>query len=119
MTPDIDRQMIRFDFRFNGMKNKSDLRLEMEITFKGETIRKLSISVDRAWLITETGMVSGINGPWLQNLWSPDHPNLFDVEFVLYEGEREIDRVGSYFGMRKISIRDGQILLNNIPFTKD
>ncbi|OME86015.1 MULTISPECIES: glycoside hydrolase family 2 protein [Paenibacillus] len=115
MTPDIDRQMIRFDFRFNGMKNKSDLRLEMEITFKGETIRKLSISVDRAWLITETGMVSGINGPWLQNLWSPDHPNLFDVEFVLYEGEREIDRVGSYFGMRKISIRDGQILLNNIP----
>lgn len=115
MTPDIDGQKIRFDFRFNGTKNKNDLRLETEITFKGETVRKLSLSVDRAWLMAETGMMNGINGPWLQNLWSPDHPNLFDVEFVLYEGEQEIDRVGSYFGMRKISIRDGQILLNNIP----
>ncbi|MNO20674.1 Beta-glucuronidase [compost metagenome] len=115
MTPDIDRQMIRFDFRFNGTKNKNALRLDTEITFKGETVRKLSLSVDRAWLTVETGMMSGINGPWLQNLWSPGNPNLFDVEFVLYEGEREIDRVGSYFGMRKISIKDGQILLNNIP----
>lgn len=114
-TPDIDAQKVRFDFRFNGTKKKNNLRLETEITFKGETVRKLSLSVDRAWLMVETGMMSGINGPWLQNLWSPDHPNLFDVEFVLYEGEQEIDRVGSYFGMRKISIRDGQILLNNIP----
>ncbi|WP_019910914.1 glycoside hydrolase family 2 protein [Paenibacillus sp. HW567] len=115
MTPDIDRQMIRFDFRFNGANNKNDLRLETEITYKGETVRKLSLSVDKAWLTLEAGMMSGINGPWLQNLWSPGNPNLFDVEFVLYEGDREIDRVGSYFGMRKISIRDGQILLNNIP----
>ncbi|MHA6528829.1 glycoside hydrolase family 2 protein [Paenibacillus sp. BAC0078] len=115
ITPDIDRQMIRFDFRVNGTNNKNDLQLETEITFKGETVRKLSLSVDRAWLTLETGMMSSINGPWLQNLWSPGNPNLFDVEFVLYEGERELDRVGSYFGMRKISIRDGQILLNNIP----
>ncbi|MFF2911462.1 glycoside hydrolase family 2 protein [Paenibacillus sp. NPDC057934] len=115
MTPDIDRQMIRFDFRMHGTKDNKDLRLETEITFKGETLRKLSLSVDRDWLTVETSMMNGINGPWLQNLWSPGNPNLFDVEFVLYEGEREIDRVGSYFGMRKISIKDGQILLNNIP----
>ncbi|MFC3747027.1 glycoside hydrolase family 2 protein [Paenibacillus sp. GCM10012306] len=115
MTPDIDRQMIRFDFRMHGTTNKKDLRLDTEITFKGETVRKLSLSADSAWLTVETSMMNGINGPWLQNLWSPGNPNLFDVEFVLYEGEREIDRVGSYFGMRKISIKDGQILLNNIP----
>lgn len=115
MTPDIDRQMIRFDFCIHGAADTKALRLETEITFKGETVRKLSLSVDSAWLTVETGMMSGINGPWLQNLWSPGNPNLFDVEFVLYEGEREIDRVGSYFGMRKISVKDSQILLNNIP----
>ncbi|MFF2015335.1 glycoside hydrolase family 2 protein [Paenibacillus sp. NPDC058177] len=115
MTPDIDRQMIRFDFRMHGTKDKKDLRLETEITFRGETVRKLSLSVDRDWLTVETSMMNGINGPWLQNLWSPGNPNLFDVEFVLYEGEQEIDRVGSYFGMRKISIKGGQVLLNNIP----
>lgn len=115
MTPDIDRQMIRFDFRFYGTSSKQEFRLETEITFKGKRVNKLSLSVDQTWLTAEAGMMSGINGPWLQNLWSPDHPNLFDVEFVLYDGEQEIDRVGSYFGMRKISIRDGQILLNNIP----
>ncbi|MFP4975519.1 glycoside hydrolase family 2 protein [Paenibacillus sp. CN-4] len=115
MTPDIDRQMIRFDFRFYGTSSKQELRLETEITCKGKRVNKLSLSVDQTWLTAEAGMMSGINGPWLQNLWSPDHPNLFDVEFVLYDGEQEIDRVESYFGMRKISIRDGQILLNNIP----
>ncbi|SET24970.1 glycoside hydrolase family 2 protein [Paenibacillus sp. NFR01] len=115
MTPDIDRQMIRFDFRFSGTDGKRDLFLETEISFQGERIRKFSLSVDSPWLTAEIGIMNGINGPWLQNLWSPGNPNLFDVEFVLYEGEREIDRVGSYFGMRKISIKEGQILLNNIP----
>ncbi|ANS75680.1 glycoside hydrolase family 2 [Paenibacillus yonginensis] len=115
ITPDIDRQMVRFDFRLHGAETKPNLRLEAEITFKGEPIRKLGLSVDRAWLTVETSMMNGINGPWLQNLWSPGNPNLFDVEFVLYEGDQEVDRVGSYFGMRKISIKDGQVLLNNLP----
>ncbi|WP_138495273.1 glycoside hydrolase family 2 protein [Paenibacillus pinistramenti] len=115
MTPDIDRQMIRFDFQMEGLAGKKDLRLEAEISLKDQPVRTVSLSVDRDWLTVETSVLHEAGGPWKQSLWSPQQPNLYDVEFVLYEGEQEIDRAASYFGMRKISIENGQILLNNGP----
>ncbi len=38
-----------------------------------------------------------------QKLWSPESPFLYDMELVLYSNGRAIDRVKSYFAMRKIS----------------
>lgn len=49
-------------------------------------------------------------------VWTPENPRLFDVKFVVYEGERETDTVSSYFGMRKVSIENGKFLLNNRPY---
>ncbi len=37
-------------------------------------------------------------------LWHPDHPHLYDMEVVLHNGSNELDRVDSYFAMRKISL---------------
>lgn len=51
-----------------------------------------------------------------QLYWTPENPRLFDLEYrVLLEG-KEVDRVRSYVGMRKVSIEDGQFLLNNRPY---
>ncbi len=47
--------------------------------------------------------------------WSPESPSLSDINFALACGQ-QIDEVHSYCGMRKISIRDGHVLLNNKPF---
>ncbi|MEV8431342.1 LamG-like jellyroll fold domain-containing protein [Streptomyces chartreusis] len=38
-----------------------------------------------------------------QHLWSPDDPYLYDLDVKLTDG-RSTDKVGSYFGMRKIGI---------------
>lgn len=38
-------------------------------------------------------------------LWSPDDPFLYDLEIILSSGDRELDRVKSYFGMRKIGLK--------------
>jgi len=50
-------------------------------------------------------------------LWSPENPFLYDLRLELKRGEEVIDRVESYFGMRKISTGevDGvpRIFLNN------
>ncbi|KPK74567.1 MAG: hypothetical protein AMJ79_13745 [Phycisphaerae bacterium SM23_30] len=51
-------------------------------------------------------------------LWSPDNPFLYDLKVYLIRQDKEIDQVGSYFGMRKISLgKDGggttRIFLNN------
>ncbi len=50
-------------------------------------------------------------------LWSPDSPFLYDVSVTLQDGKAAVDRVSSYFGMRKISLGKvggfQKMLLNN------
>ena len=52
-------------------------------------------------------------------LWSPDEPNLYDLEISAKEQGQEVDKVTGYFGMRKFSraMIDGHpaVLLNNKP----
>ena len=47
--------------------------------------------------------------------WEPDKPFLYDLEFSLKEGKNHVDRVISYFGLRKIEIEGKKVLLNNKP----
>ena len=52
-------------------------------------------------------------------LWSPDAPNLYNLDIAIKEQGQETDRVSGYFGMRKFSrgMVDGHpcVLLNNKP----
>lgn len=51
---------------------------------------------------------------WGTKVWCPNDPNLYNVTFRLYNSDKQLlDEVSSYFGMRKIHIKNGQILLNN------
>ena len=51
------------------------------------------------------------------DLWSPDHPFLYDLQIKLTDGTGNSDKVLSYFGMRKVSMEQignrWRILLNN------
>lgn len=54
-------------------------------------------------------------------LWAPEHPHLYTVIASLRLGNRVVDRVESYFGMRKISLgKDShgftRMMLNNEPY---
>ncbi len=53
-------------------------------------------------------------------LWTPDSPHLYDLDVQLTRGQDSVDRVGSYFAMRKVSLgRDDRgftrLMLNNRP----
>lgn len=56
--------------------------------------------------------VEGPPGPEIRipirdaKLWSPDRPFLYDLDVKLAVAGKDVDRVGSYFGMRKIAIGD-------------
>ena len=42
-------------------------------------------------------------------------PNLYDFTLSIFRGDERIDQIESYFGMRKISIKDKLILINDRP----
>nr|WP_145157401.1 sugar-binding domain-containing protein [Paenibacillus terrae] len=115
ITPDVDRSIIRFDYQVEGVETSGDLRLEAIVTLKGKPVKRVSLVIDRPCLTVEVDLIHEANGPWKKCLWSPQHPNLYDVEFVLTLDGQVVDRVFSYFGMRKISIENGRVLLNNVP----
>ncbi|MGO4497324.1 glycoside hydrolase family 2 protein [Paenibacillus sp. 2RAB27] len=115
MTPDLDRQSVRFEYQTHGDLKQGQLRLETRISFKGKILKQTALIVDRAWLQLEVDLLHEANGPWKVSRWSPQSPNLYDVEFVLFQDDVVIDHVYSYFGMRKISIEKGKVLLNNTP----
>ncbi|MDR9855555.1 glycoside hydrolase family 2 TIM barrel-domain containing protein [Paenibacillus sp. VCA1] len=115
ITPDVDARSVRFEYQVDGSLAGKEIRLETIISLKGKQMKKASLVIDRPWLQLDVDLVHEANGPWKQYLWSPERPNLYDVEFVLYQGEEKIDHVYSYFGMRKISIEKDKVLLNNVP----
>ncbi|MBX3117927.1 MAG: hypothetical protein KF784_02605 [Fimbriimonadaceae bacterium] len=39
-------------------------------------------------------------------LWSPDSPTLYDLEVELRQGEKAVDKAGSYFGIREIALKE-------------
>jgi beta-galactosidase/beta-glucuronidase len=48
--------------------------------------------------------------------WTPETPNLYDLEITLREGDTVVDRVTTYFGMRNVSLSSSTVLLNDEPY---
>ncbi|QNF29848.1 glycoside hydrolase family 2 protein [Metabacillus elymi] len=113
ITPNIDTESVEFSYGISG-DIASSLSLKTSISFKGQQIKTFEQSIERANQTISTNIASDFH-EWRVVHWSPQSPNLYDVEFTLYRNGEEIDNVKSYFGMRKISIENGNILLNNVP----
>jgi beta-galactosidase/beta-glucuronidase len=109
IVPDIDAEEVRISV-VCADKTLS-YRTEIEVREEG----------------TMEGMGRGIAGEEISipienpRMWSPDAPFLYDLTIVLKDSkDNEIDRVDSYFGMRKISLgKDDKgvtrLFLNNQP----
>lgn len=99
-------------------------------TLKVEAITNAASSTDKIEVIVKEGgkviaTAKSINNqpveiamPENVKLWSPNSPNLYDVEVVLWNDGKQVDKVQSYAAMRKYSInRDNKgivrLQLNN------
>ena len=89
-------------------------------------VKRYKVAVDV--FFDEKKVASGITKPGIPldlkientQLWSPDHPNLYDIKMNLINPYGVvIDRVESYLGMRKISLGNHKgvkyLFLNNTP----
>lgn len=113
MTPNIDQGTIKLDYKFSE-EPKNNWKVRTKVLFDGEEIQKLSFTPTRKGQAIEIDVTQS-DFEWQVYLWTPENPNLYDIEFVLEIDGDEKDRIDSYFGMRKVSISNGQVELNNAP----
>ncbi|MDD2245081.1 MAG: beta-galactosidase, partial [Dysgonamonadaceae bacterium] len=85
-------------------------------TLKVEAITNVASSTDKVEVIVKEGgrvvaTAKSINNQPVEiampndvKLWSPNSPNLYDLEVILWDGAKQVDKVESYAAMRKYSI---------------
>lgn len=112
ITPDIDKENVSFDFELAG--DITGLEIETDITYKGISVNKSRAMVKRNSTTLSMDMRCD-EFDFKVKLWSPFDPCLYDVEFTVYKNGTAVDKVSSYFGMRKIEADKEGIRLNNTP----
>lgn len=123
MTPDVDRHEVHFQVELAGAA--SDTRVELAISFEGHTFVRDSFGVEgadagpSAFRRIRRSIPITYGGHSFDHAayWTPEHPHLYDVELRVVDGSgRTLDKVTSYFGLRKIHTEGGRVYLNNRPY---
>lgn len=116
---DIDKGQVEISYR---LKDNTPLpcTLKWEISLKGETYFKCKL-LCREHEDKFTATVFGnhiLSGSFHNDglCWSPENPTLFNVTAKILVNEQVTDSVKSYFGMRKVTVENGMIYLNNHPY---
>ena len=112
ITPDLDRNRADFVIRING-EHPSEIALT--IRKESQVIGTMTVACESKNICCSFGFQE--NGVFsVENLyWTPEKPNLIDVEVTLIHEGKKYDTVSTYFGMRKIHICGEEIYLNNSP----
>jgi len=108
MTPDLDAGGLRLRVAVNSLAD--DLRVEAAALNGTSPAGTVSGPANAELFLRVTNAVP----------WYPGRPFLYDLRVVLKRGDRDVDQVASYFGLRKIGVvKDakgaGRIELNGEP----
>src|SRR3712207_3744643 len=123
LTPDVDAAALDVEVAVEGFEPGLTLRLAVEHAGERVLDDRLGLRaalVERRLPLLTRGVppTTPYPGLWAKPaLWSPEDPSLYDLKLELLSDEGEtLDAVDSYFGMRKIEVRDGQVYLNDRPY---
>ena len=118
-TPDVDRFGVGLVVRLDRAP-RDDWRVRVQL--RGD--RPTRTLVDDTCLLAgrevRRDLLLDINDAAIRRrrtlLWAPEHPNLIEATIELIDGSGAVvDRVESYFGLRRIEARDGRFIINGIP----
>lgn len=116
MTPDLTNDQIIFEplVKEEATYPKQSYLFEAEVSFAKHLVSSYRGLLTHS--LTPISLQTKLkeDGCWGTKVWSPETPHLYDVTFRLFNEAGELlDEVSSYFGMRDISIKKGQVLLNH------
>ena len=109
VTPDIDLGQAHIRLTLDK-KPTAPIKAEVTVSFEGKPVCVMSQLLTQRSVRMTADLIDG-DEIIAVKLWSPGKPNLYDVSIKLDSG----DEVETYFGMRKVELKDGHILLNNGP----
>lgn len=111
ITPDIDRGLAFVEVVLNRIPDR-EVTLSLDVTLDSKKIRKVTAStINRNVTICVDMDTRDTFHPVA--LWSPGNPALYDLRVQILNEEACLDQVDTYFGMRKIEVKDGIVYLNN------
>lgn len=95
------------DLTINGELTNPEndsIRLEATLYYK-----KKKVAVRTKKTTTDFNMTISLPNP---KVWSPDSPNLYSLELLLYHGQNEVDRFKNKIGFRRFSASTSGFVLN-------
>lgn len=109
ITPDIDAGTAALRVTLNEMPTRP-LNVKVTVSLDDKVVRQQTMIMNQR---SQRMVIDMVEGATLHQvvLWSPASPKLYDVQIETDTG----DHVCTYFGMRKVHVADGYILLNNKP----
>ena len=111
ITPDIDRHMAVFELLLENQPH-DEYEVRISIVRDGKPYRTCSATGrERMISIPIDMVVHGSNDP--VQLWWPDSPVLYDADIEIFYRNECTDRIRTYFGMRKVEVKNGNVYLNN------
>lgn len=116
LTPSAKKCCIDFDMEVNQLPVDNEKYVAQFRIMDGEKeINTVSLALEQKKVSGRCFLYGSELHNWGIKLWSPEHPNLYDIEVTLVRDEQAVDKVYSYFGLRDICCSKGQILLNGVP----
>jgi len=111
ITPDLDAHAVTLEYDLGGTIPEN-VSFEATVSFDGQQIVRETLQRDDMFKYSTQVLSLGDD---IQR-WTPEDPNLYDLKIRMFQGGSVLDSVSSYFGMRKISIENGKVCLNNQPY---
>jgi len=94
ITPNIDNKTLLVD----AITNLSSTAKRVEVKVKdGNTVVATGKSINNQPV--EVSMPQNVK------LWHPNNPHLYDLEVIVWDGNKQVDKVDSYAAMRKYSMK--------------
>ena len=106
---DIDNGTITLNSTLTNLLGNE--QMEVQVFYQGKQIKKITEPYQSALKIDLKNAL----------LWSPEHPNLYQLRLKITRNIETLDQIESYFAMRKISLAKDQngytrLALNNKPY---